>query len=262
MTTHIHPIPAFSDNYIWLFKDESSNNVCVVDPGEASPVIDYLTANDLNLTNILITHHHPDHTGGVKELRSKYQIAVYGRENSPFKDTDIKLKEGDEIEVFGLNFKVIEIPGHTLDHIAFFCDSGEESEQPILFCGDTLFASGCGRIFEGNPDMMYQSLQKLAGLDPTTRVYCGHEYTLANLAFAAAAEPDNPDIQNRIASAQDTREQDLPTLPSTISKELATNPFLRCQIEALQKAAESKTGSAINSPVETFATLRQWKDNF
>ncbi len=262
MTEQIHPIPAFSDNYIWLFKDKSSNNACVVDPGDADPVITYLDDNKLNLSHILITHHHPDHTGGVKKLHSKYQPLVYGPKNSPFKASDKQLKEGDEIEIFDLKLAVLEIPGHTLDHIAYFSTSGPELLQPILFCGDTLFASGCGRIFEGTPPMMYKSLQKLAILDPSTNVFCGHEYTVANLTFAAAAEPDNSAIQDRIISAQDTRSKELPTLPSSISLELATNPFLRCQTEALQKATELKTGATQDTPVEVFAALRQWKDNF
>ncbi|MBL4821667.1 MAG: hydroxyacylglutathione hydrolase [Gammaproteobacteria bacterium] len=262
MIEKIHPIPAFTDNYIWLFKDSASNNACVVDPGDAEPVLAYLEENGLNLSHILITHHHPDHTAGVAKLLSRYKATVYGPSDSPFKNTSERLQEGDEIEVYGLKFKIMNIPGHTLDHIAYFCDASSGSPVPTLFCGDTLFAAGCGRIFEGNPAMMYESLQKLAELDPQSRVYCTHEYTLANLAFATAADPENTALQERVIAAKNKRENDIPTLPSSIALELATNPFLRCSEQGLIKSAESRNESTQANAVDVFTTLRQWKDNF
>ncbi|MEQ8408048.1 MAG: hydroxyacylglutathione hydrolase [Gammaproteobacteria bacterium] len=255
----IHPIPAFSDNYIWTLIDASEERACVVDPGDATPVIDYLTANNLALTDILITHHHPDHTGGIAELTQRYSPAVYGPMNERIQGITQRLQEGQRIEVFGLDFSVIEVPGHTLDHIAYFSDS---NTTPILFCGDTLFAAGCGRLFEGTPETMLASLEKLAALPAATQVYCTHEYTLANLRFASAVEPDNQDLLVRVQTEQAKRNADKPTLPSNLTLEFATNPFMRCATPSIKAAAEQYAGHAVDTKVEVFAAVRRWKDNF
>ena len=255
----IHPIPAFSDNYIWTLIDPSGERACVVDPGDATPVIDYLTANNLTLTDILITHHHPDHTGGIAELAERYSPTVYGPVNERIQGITQRLQEGANIEVYGLRFSIIEVPGHTLDHIAYF---SKTSDMPLLFCGDTLFAAGCGRLFEGTPETMLTSLEKLAALPAETQVYCTHEYTLANLRFAAAVEPDNQDLLARIATEQDKRAADKPTLPSNLTIEFATNPFMRCTTPTIKAAAEQYAGHAVDTKVEVFAAVRRWKDNF
>jgi hydroxyacylglutathione hydrolase len=260
-SAQIHPIPAFTDNYIWIFAD-GEGKACVVDPGDASVVTAHLEQHNLTLSHILLTHHHPDHTGGVKALAKSFDLEVIGPANSPFGSIDTMVSEGQQVNVLGFQFKVLEVPGHTLDHIAYYCDSAPDGSGPLVFCGDTLFAAGCGRIFEGNPVMMFESLQKLANLPATTRVFCTHEYTLANLKFANAADPDNPDLQQRTQDALATREKDQPTLPSNIALELATNPFLRCAQDDLVRSAAAQVGGATSDPVEVFTALRSWKDNF
>ncbi len=261
----ISPIPAFSDNYIWHLERKGEH--WVVDPGDAGPVIDAL--GDSPLSGILITHHHLDHTGGIAQLSSRYQCPVYGP--GSIKGVTEPLADGDRCEVLGLPLVVMDVPGHTLDHLALLLEedgSGSSSQgtpQLHLFCGDTLFAAGCGRLFEGTPAQMYTSLSKLAALPPETRVYCAHEYTLANLRFAEAAEPGNTAIQNRIAETQALRADKRPTLPSTIGEELATNPFLRCHIPAVARRAANhgaNGGVEDSDEVEVFARLRRWKDNF
>ena len=260
-TEQIFPIPAFSDNYIWIFAD-AVGKACVVDPGDADAVAEYLEQNNLTLSHILLTHHHPDHTGGVKALAKRFEVQVIGPANSPFSAIDQPVSEGERLTVLGFEFGVLEVPGHTLDHIAYYCDNAPDGNGPLVFCGDTLFAAGCGRIFEGDPPMMYQSLQKLAALPVTTRVFCTHEYTLANLQFANAAEPDNLELQQRTTTAKDTRKRNQPTLPSSIGMELATNPFLRCSQESLLRSAATQSGNQVTDPVSVFTTLRHWKDNF
>ena len=255
----IFPIDAFSDNYIWCLYDDLSNSALVVDPGEAAPVQAALAERGLVLDSILITHHHFDHTGGIEALltASEQAIAVYGP--ATIKHINHPLKEGDSADVLGLHFEVLAIPGHTLDHIAFYCAGG--AIEPLVFCGDTLFAGGCGRVFEGTGAMMAGSLAKLAALPAATAVYCAHEYTLANLAFARAVEPDNSPLRDRLRSEQQKRQRDEPTVPSTIGLELATNPFLRCQQQAVIAAAQSQTRVAAND-VAVFSAIRSWKDNF
>ena len=257
----IHPIPAFSDNYIWVFANEEGK-ACVVDPGDPAPVAEYLDHHNLTLSHILLTHHHPDHTGGVTALAKRFDLQVIGPANSPFSPIDQAVKENDRVTVLDFQFQVLEVPGHTLDHVAYYCENAPDGAGPLVFCGDTLFAAGCGRIFEGNPVMMYQSLQKLACLPSATRVYCTHEYTMSNLQFANAAEPQNSALQERISAAREKRERNQPTLPSTINLELATNPFLRCSEQPLIQSASRQSGDPISDPIEVFATLRHWKDNF
>jgi hydroxyacylglutathione hydrolase len=254
----IEPISAFSDNYIWLFYNEGSTDAAVVDPGDAAPVKAALEAKGLNLSSILITHHHFDHVGGLEDLCSTYSPEVYGPNNPGINGITRRLSEGDHIEVLGHGFDILEVPGHTLDHIAYF----NRDEQPALFCGDTLFAGGCGRLFEGDPPMMLKSLDSLAALPDDTGVYCAHEYTLANLAFAAAAEPGNAELQERITEAERTRQRGEPTVPSTLALELATNPFMRSREEALKSSLEAQEKLNGTSPEEVFAAVRGWKDDF
>ncbi len=258
----IEAIPAFRDNYIWLFYDDQERAAWVVDPGDAQPVLDALAAKELPLAGILITHHHPDHVGGLQQLRSRFSVPVYGPAHTPAQGIDHPLREHDSIVAAGCEFSVINVPGHTLDHIAYFCAQPIVGQAPVLFCGDTLFAGGCGRVFEGTFPMMYGSLQKLAQLPAATQVYCAHEYTLSNLRFAQAVEPDNNDLQQRSASDQQKRKRDQATVPSVLSVELATNPFLRCEENSVRRAAESFAGRSTNSDAEVFAILRSWKDDF
>ncbi len=258
MSLAIRPLPAFTDNYIWTLSLPGSNKACVVDPGDAQPVLDYLAEHELTLSHIFITHHHPDHTGGLAELISRFEPVVFGPDNPGIKGINQPLAEGDELDLWGYRFQILEVPGHTLDHIAFYCDQGP---APILFCGDTLFAAGCGRLFEGTPEQMLQSLGKFTALPPETLVYCTHEYTLANLNFAIAAEPDNSDLQARIDTESEKRRNQEVTLPSTMALELATNPFLRCQSKGIRQTLQDRQLNT-DSDLEVFTALRQWKDNF
>jgi hydroxyacylglutathione hydrolase len=259
MISHIYPIPAFDDNYIWLFVNAADKSACVVDPGDAAPVEAYLISHDLQLTEVLITHHHKDHVGGLSALIEHYSPRVSGPKSSGIKGISNYLFEGDSITVFDTEFSVIEVPGHTLDHIAYYSDN---HNQPILFCGDTLFAAGCGRLFEGTAKMMQESLAKLTSLNQDTAVYCAHEYTLANLKFAIAADPENPELLARIVTEQEKRQSNKPTVPSSIALELATNPFLRCKQPEVQQLVAQRLGSPEADTLETFAELRRWKDTF
>ena len=254
----IDPIPAFSYNYIWLIYDEASREAFVVDPGDAGPVAARLEEMRLTLTGILITHHHFDHTGGLEQLRKQYSPVVFGPINPSVSGIDHRVAAGDVVQVLGTDFSVMEVPGHTLDHIAYY----HGGDSPVLFCGDTLFAGGCGRVFEGNPPMMYASLESLAQLPGNTRIYCAHEYTLANLAFARAVEPDNAELLQRIADAESTRARNEPTVPSNIALELETNPFMRCTAPELIDSLRSQGRLQGESAAEVFATVRGWKDNF
>jgi hydroxyacylglutathione hydrolase len=254
----ILPIPAFNDNYIWLICDRTTGLAWVVDPGDAAPVIDALARMQLQLEGVLITHHHFDHVGGLSELQSAFRPRVIGPDNPAIAGLDRTCVAGDRVTVLGLELQVMEVPGHTLDHIAYYC----ESPEPVLFCGDTLFAGGCGRLFEGTPPMMLESLQSLASLPDETRVYCAHEYTLSNLDFALAVEPDNLPLQQRMASARAMRDAGEPTVPSTLALERATNPFLRCEEKTLVTSLEQQGKLENASPAGVFSTVRAWKDNY
>lgn len=255
----IYPVKAFTDNYIWAVHANDSNHILVVDPGDANPVIDYVEAHNLTLTTILITHHHNDHIGGVKKLKEKYNCQVYAAKNEQFSFSDYELENEQEISIFNsqLNFEIIHLPGHTLKHIAYY-DSGNE----ILFCGDTLFRAGCGRMFEGTPEQFYSSLQKLAKLPKNTKVYCTHEYTLSNLAFAKFIEPDNQQIHKLLEKCNQLRKTDKATLPSTIDSELETNPFLRCHIKEVETRINQLSKKNYKQSHEIFASMRRLKDNF
>ena len=251
------PIPAFNDNYIWLILNPENHHAAVVDPGDATPVRAYCDQNNITLSAILITHHHPDHAGGVNELVKQYNTPVYGPAHEQIPHCNHPLTEGDSIsiEALGISFDVIDIPGHTSGHIAFYGNGW-------LFCGDTLFSGGCGRIFEGTPPQMYDSLTKLKKLDPSTLVFCGHEYTVANLEFALAVEPNNTLLVKRMSDAKNTRKEGKPTLPSTIKLELDTNPFLRAHCDDIKAAAEDYSGTPLTSDVDVFAAIREKKNNF
>lgn len=252
----VTPIPAFSDNYIWLLRQDTSPEVCVVDPGDATPVIEWLEREGLVLGTVLITHHHHDHTGGLTELVTRYSPRVIGPDNPDINGIDERVGDGDEVRVMGRLFEVFALPGHTLDHIGFFTPG----IPPLLFSGDVLFSAGCGRLFEGTPAQMHESLSRLAALPDDTLVFAAHEYTRANLAFAQSADPDNPDVEAAAAECQRARELDRPTLPTTLGRERRINPFLRCTSDGIRKAASAHGDT--DSQLATFTTLRAWKDAF
>lgn len=253
----VTPIPAFDDNYIWAISLPEQNKIAVVDPGDADAVINHLAANNLELETILITHHHNDHTGGVAKLREQFDVPVYGPADSPFKGITHPLKSGDEISLFGITLAIKEIPGHTLDHISYYASKSQQ-----LFCGDTLFLAGCGRIFEGTAKQMLDAMNYFNALPDTTLVYCTHEYSLANLAFAAAVEPGNPDIAETIERCNALRNDDKPTLPSTIAQEKLINPFMRTQHADVISAAQQFSDETMVKEVEVFAAIREWKNQF
>ncbi|MBB3046455.1 hydroxyacylglutathione hydrolase [Litorivivens lipolytica] len=254
----IEPISAFSDNYIWCLSD-SQGQAWVVDPGEAAPVEQHLRARDLSLQGILITHHHFDHVGALPELvKSHSDLRIVGPASSA-PEINEAVKDGDRVELLALEFEVLAVPGHTLDHIAFYT---AQTDQPSLFCGDTLFAGGCGRLFEGTPEQMHHSLGRLKALPGETRVYCAHEYTQANLAFAHAVEPQNTQLAERIRQVEDLRSQNQPTVPSSLAEERATNPFLRADQAAVQVSAKEYANIHIDREEDIFAAIRRWKDNF
>lgn len=254
----VTPIPAFADNYLWLIHAlEQPRLAVVVDPGDAAPVIAHLEQHRLELAAILVTHHHADHVGGVKALLAKYPVPVYGPRAEYIPGMVHALVEGDHVALAGtgLEFDVMELPGHTSGHIAYY-------GHAAIFCGDTLFCAGCGRLFEGTAAQMSASLARLAALPAETRVYCTHEYTLDNLRFAAQVEPENPALIRFRAAAKQLREKGLPTLPSTIARELSLNPFLRCGEDSVRLAANARAGHELAGPVEVFAEIRRWKDGF
>ena len=249
----ISPINAFSDNYIWLITRE--NQGFVVDPGEPGPVLSALEARGIELAGILVTHHHFDHTGAVDVLKAETRCEVWGPPDSPAGPYEHIVAEGDTVSVLGTDFDVLNVPGHTLDHIAYY-----SLTQQALFCGDTLFVGGCGRVFEGTPPQMRASLEKLSRLPGDTSIFCAHEYTLANLRFARLVEPENAELRGFLATCEQKREQNEPTVPSTISVELSCNPFLRWDSSDIRKTLEA-TGRLIDdSPDGIFTAVREWKN--
>jgi len=256
------PIPALADNYIWLLHD--GHEAMAVDPGDAAPLEQALENQGLSLRTILVTHHHADHVAGISRLRQRWPAAnVIGPASERIEGLSERVSGGALLQQLGQTLRVLDVPGHTAGHIAFFIEAPSDGSAPILFCGDTLFAAGCGRLFEGTAAQMQQSLAELAALPGHTRVCCTHEYTLANLRFAMAVEPDNLALQQRQADAQSLRAAGQPTLPSSIALERATNPFLRWASSSVQAAARHAPQPApSDEPVAVFAALRAWKNVF
>jgi hydroxyacylglutathione hydrolase len=252
-------VPAFKDNYLWLIHD--GQHAAAVDPGDAGPILEALADHKLALTAILLTHHHADHIGGVPQLLARFPVPVFGPRNDGIEGLTQPLLNGDLVAVPGLDLEleVLDVPGHTSGHIAYVRRTG----QHWVFCGDTLFAGGCGRLFEGTPEQMTVSLAKLSALPEDTLVYCAHEYTLSNLSFARAVDPNNPALKLRLADESAKRDAGLPTVPSTIGLEKATNPFLRYKegaiVGSLERAGKLAPGA---DPVQAFAALREWKNHF
>lgn len=261
-------IPAFTDNYIWMLKNKSNKNVLLVDPGDEKTIIYYLQQQALQPTVILITHQHYDHTGGIKKIVELYpDVKIYCPDSvvsKPALSIDLPiaeyvthpLKDGDKIviEEFDVNFEVLAIPGHTLDHIAYYGEG-------LVFCGDTIFGCGCGRLFSGSAEQMSASLQRLANLPIDTRVFSAHEYTVDSIGFAKWVEPDNKDLVLRYEIDFAKQEKGIPTMPSTIEIELKTNPFMRCHIAQVKQAAEKFSARELTTNAEVFASIRQWKDS-
>lgn len=252
----VYPIPAFRDNYIWLIRNGS--HAAVVDPGDAGPVFDYLNAAGLTLDTVLVTHHHDDHTGGIPALLDVYpEIEVYAPRKEKYAFRHTPVDEGDVVELsaLGLRLIVMETPGHTLGHVIYYGAN-------CLFCGDTLFACGCGRLFEGTHEQLFGSLQRLARLPGDTRVYCTHEYTRHNIRFARLLDPENTQLLQREQEVERLTSACLPTLPSTLSLELATNPFLRCDTLAIQSAAQQRSESPVEDALSAFRAIRQLRNSF
>jgi len=253
----LQPIPAFTDNYIWMVHD--GRRALVVDPGDAGPVLEALDREGLELESILVTHHHVDHVGGIAGLRDRLVGPVYGPGNERIPEPFHAVQAPSFVEQLGLRLQVLEVPGHTAGHVAYFCEA--VNGAPVVFCGDTLFSAGCGRLFEGSPAQIHRSLAQLAALPGDTRVCCAHEYTLSNLRFAAAVEPDNTAIQAYTQRCAELRARGVPTLPSDIATERQVNPFMRCDVPAVREAA-GRRGAESSNPIDVLRTLREWKNQF
>lgn len=252
----VHAVAAFNDNYIWLIQSAQTRQALIVDPGDAQPVLVALQQLDLTPAAILITHHHHDHTGGIAELRRQFNIPVYGPAAEQISGVTDTVSTGDILRLNDFaEASVLDTGGHTPGHISYLMANQ-------LFCGDTLFAGGCGRLLGGTAAQLFASLQQIASLPADTQIYCAHEYTLANLQFALAVEPGNAVLQQRISDSKAMRANHQPTVPSTLALEKATNPFLRCEEQAVKQAAEQQAGQTLASPLAVFTALRQWKDNF
>ena len=250
----VEPIKAYTDNYIWLVSTNEGS--IVVDPGESKEILNLIDSNKIDLKGVLITHHHYDHTNGLLDLTNKMNLEVYG----PKKIEGINniVKESDKFSLIGIDFEVIEIPGHTLDHLAFYSSNNKD---PILFCGDTLFAGGCGRVFEGTFEQMFKSLKKISNYPKETKIFCGHEYTLSNLKFALEADEDNKQLADEYINVKKLISSDIPSLPTNLNKELKVNPFLRCNEINIKNKVIDKF-DIIDDELEIFTALRKWKDNF
>ena len=254
----VRPVRAFSDNYIWLIDSpEARGRLVAVDPGDAAPVIAELQRTGTSLAAILLTHHHSDHIGGVPELLRRWGVPVAAPDDDRIAQRTHTVRDGDRYDLpdLGLSFEILQIPGHTVSHIAFW-------GHGALFCGDTLFSAGCGRMFEGTPLQMNASLTKLRDLPPDTQVYCGHEYTAANLRFALTVDPGNAAALEYRSQVERLRGAGEPTLPSTIGRELRVNPFLRCDDPIVVSAAEARAGQPLEGGAQVFGVLRAWKDQF
>jgi hydroxyacylglutathione hydrolase len=257
MAIQVQPILAFKDNYIWCLIKGETRHCIIVDPGEAKPVLSFLKNSNLILDAIFITHHHWDHTNGIKGILTAHSVPVFGPAKEKVIGVSHVVDEGDTIPLanWPIVFKVIAIPGHTLGHVAYFGGG-------LLFCGDTLFSAGCGRLFEGTAEQMLNSLNKLSQLPDDTKIYCGHEYTLNNLHFAQTIETTNPHIKDYLERVHELRQKNLPSLPAILANERLVNPFLRCDKSEVISRIEKHGGRKLGSPVEVFAYLRQWKNNY
>ena len=251
----VEPIKAFTDNYIWLVSTNEGS--IVIDPGESKNIQKLIDNKTIDLKGILITHHHYDHTNGLSELVKKNELEVYGPVNN-IDGINHRLNDKDKISIIGIDFDVMSIPGHTLDHIGFY---SANANNPILFCGDTLFAGGCGKIFEGTYEQMFHALKKITKLPTNTNIYCGHEYTLSNLKFALEADDSNKELIEEFKKVENKINSNIPSLPTTLDKELKVNPFLRCDNINIQNKIIEKF-KVSNSELEVFTALRKWKDNF
>ena len=251
----VKPIKAYQDNYIWLVSTNEGS--IVVDPGESKKILNLIDNNEIDLKGVLITHHHFDHTNGLSDLLNKRGLEVYGPKNNVHGINNI-VKNNDKFTVIGIDFEVIEIPGHTLDHIAYYSFNDGE---PILFCGDTLFSGGCGRVFEGTFDQMFIALKKISKYPKETKIFCGHEYTLSNLKFALAVDENNEDLIEEYDNIKNIVDSGNPSLPTILEKELKINPFLRCDNHHIKNKIVSKFNTS-DDEFEVFCALRQWKDNF
>lgn len=256
---NITPIHAFNDNYIWAITNEQNNQLILVDPGQIAPCLHFINENNLVLTAVLITHHHNDHVGAINELTKHASFEVYGPATEEIPHIKHKLVENDVVNFddFGLTFKVFDVPGHTAGHIVYY-----SKENNVLFSGDTLFSGGCGRLFEGTAAQMHNSLSKLRQLPAATKVYCAHEYTLANLYFALAVEPENVEVLTYFNHVNYLRDNNQATIPTTIEQELKINPFLRANEASVKVSAELHSGDKLNNEIAVFAAVRRWKDNF
>jgi hydroxyacylglutathione hydrolase len=251
-------VRAFEDNYIWLIRGNSPTHAALVDPGDAEPALTALSRLGITPTAILCTHHHADHVGGVAELLRHFPgLPVYGPAHENIDTLSQRLRDGDTVRLpeLGLNFRVLEVPGHTRGHLAYY-------GHGWLFCGDTLFSAGCGRLFEGTAEQMHASLTRLAALPGDTLVFCAHEYTLANLRFAQAVEPENTDIAAYRRAVEGLRSRDEPTVPTTLERELRVNPFLRSAVPEVRAMAEKQSGTTLSDSLSVYAAIRRWKDNF
>jgi hydroxyacylglutathione hydrolase len=255
----VSPIPVFSDNYVWMIQKPAAKEVWLVDPGDAGPVIDALDKGGWNLAGILITHSHADHIGGVRQLLNYRQVPVLGPDSPAIPCVSQVLTDGDRYELFGGELRAIAAPGHLPEHLCYLLEHEGTSQ---LFSGDTLFSSGCGRVFKGSTVELKTSLDRLKQLPPDTHIYCAHEYTLANIAFAKAVEPDNAALREREREVRALREQGLPSLPSRLSLELEVNPFLRCHTASVRAAIGRQLGHEPAGDDEVFTSLRGWKDGF
>ena len=251
----VEPIKAYSDNYIWLISTNEGS--IVVDPGESNKILDLIDSNKINLKGVLITHHHYDHTNGLEDLTNKTDLAVFGPKTNINGINNI-VGESDKFSLIGIDFEVIEIPGHTLDHLAFYSFNDGD---PILFCGDTLFAGGCGRVFEGTFKQMFESLKKISKYPNETKVFCGHEYTLSNLKFALEVDKDNELLKNEFIDVEKLVSLGKPSLPTNLDKEFKLNPFLRCNDVNIKNKIIQKF-DIMDDELEIFTALRKWKDNF
>jgi len=255
---HVEAISAFKDNYIWVLSRGDSGRAWVVDPGDALPVLAYLDKKQWLLEGVLLTHHHPDHDGGIPTLRQHFPaLRVVSGLLSRSPHSTEHLPDGAFLEVLGQPFQLINVAGHTRDHVAFHA-----AKESLLFCGDTLFACGCGRLFDGSAEQLFGSLSRIAALPHNTLNFCAHEYTLTNIRFALTLEPDNIQLQQRTRDTKALRDQGLPSIPSLLSLELATNPFLRCHEPSIMAAACLWSGMKLESPLDVFTAIRSWKDRF